>query len=75
MGLGVVLMQEGQPIAFYNKPLKDKDLLLSTYKKELLALVSAVNKWRLYLLGQPFKIKTDQQALKYLLEQRVGTET
>ncbi|KAF5459790.1 hypothetical protein F2P56_019708 [Juglans regia] len=74
-GLGAVLMQDNQPIAFYSKALKGKALLLSTYEKELLALVSAVAKWRPYLLGVVFKIKTDQQALKYLLEQRVGTET
>lgn len=29
---------------------------------------------QLYLLGQSFVIKTDQQALKFLLEQRVGIE-
>ncbi|XP_042958052.1 uncharacterized protein LOC122293563 [Carya illinoinensis] len=75
IGLGAVLMQEGQPIAFYSKALKGKALLLSTYEKELLALVSAVAKWRPYLLGGVFQVKTDQQALKYLLEQRVGTET
>ncbi|XP_035541674.1 uncharacterized protein LOC118344675 [Juglans regia] len=73
-GLGAVLMQAGQPISYMNKGLKGKALLLSTYEKELLALVTAVQKWRTYLLGQTFIIKTDQEALKYLLEQRMGTK-
>ncbi|XP_035551117.1 uncharacterized protein LOC118349692 [Juglans regia] len=68
VGLGAVLMQNSQPIAYFSKALKGKALLLSTYEKELLALVSALGKYRPYLLGQPFKIKTDQQALKHLLE-------
>lgn len=67
-------MQEGQYIAFYSKALKGEALLLSTYEKEFLALVSAVAKWRPYLLGHTFKIKTDQQALKHLLEQKITTE-
>lgn len=53
-------MQEDQPIAFYSKALKGKALLLSTYEKELLALVSTGGKWRLYLLGGFFKVKTNQ---------------
>ncbi|KAF5468849.1 hypothetical protein F2P56_012962 [Juglans regia] len=72
--LGAVLMQDSQPIAFFSKALKGKALLLSTYEKEFLALVCVVGKWRPYLLGQSFKIKIDQQALKHLLEQRVATE-
>lgn len=74
IGLGAVLMQNSQPIAYFSKALKGKALLLSTYEKEFLALVSAVGKWRPYLLGQPFKIRTDQQALKHLLEQKIATE-
>lgn len=53
---------------------KGKALLSSTYERELLALVTVV-KWRPYLLGQSFKIKTGQQALNFLLEQKVGTES
>uniref|UniRef100_A0A7N2KR02 Uncharacterized protein n=1 Tax=Quercus lobata TaxID=97700 RepID=A0A7N2KR02_QUELO len=72
-GIGAVLMQQGRPIAFYSQPLKGKSAHLSTYEKELLALVTAVRKWRPYLFGKPFVIKTDHQSLKYLLEQRIGT--
>ncbi|XP_042965413.1 uncharacterized protein LOC122299304 [Carya illinoinensis] len=74
-GVGAVLMQFNQPIAFMSKVLKGKALLLSTYEKEFFAVVTAVQKWRPYLLGQSFIIKTDQQALKYILEQRVATVT
>jgi hypothetical protein len=71
--IGAVLMQEGRPLAYLSQGLKGKSLYLSTYEKELLALVMAVIKWRHYLLGHTFVIRTDQQALKYLLEQKIGT--
>jgi hypothetical protein len=72
-GIGAVLMQNGRPLAYLSQALKGKSLFISTYEKELLSLVMAVWKWRHYLLGQSFVVRTDQQALKYLLEQRVGT--
>jgi hypothetical protein len=72
-GIGDVLMQEGRPLDYLSQGLKGKNLALSTYENELLALVMAVRKWRHYLLGQSFRIRIDQQALKPLLEQRVGT--
>ena len=72
-GIGAVLMQEGHPIAFWRKGLSGKKLGLSTYEKELIAVVLAVLKWRHYLLGRKFIIKTDHQSLKYLPEQRVTT--
>lgn len=72
-GLGAVLMQEGHPIAYWSKGLSPRNQALSTYEKELMAVVLVVLKWRYYLIGRHFLIKTDHQSLKYLLEQRVGT--
>ena len=44
-GLGVVLMQEGHPIAFYGKAISERALGRSTYEKELMAIVHSVLKW------------------------------
>ena len=73
LGVGAVLMQNQRPIDYHSQALKGKSLALSTYEKELLALVVAMKKWRPYLLGRPFVIKTDHQSLKYLLKQKIGT--
>ena len=58
-GLGAVLMQDHRPIAYHSQALKGKHLHLSTYETELLAIAIAVKKWRLYLLGRPFIVRTD----------------
>lgn len=57
-GIGAVLMPEGRPIAFLSQALKGKALNLSTYEKELPALVLSVQKWRPYLLGHRFSVLT-----------------
>nr|XP_009799169.1 PREDICTED: uncharacterized protein LOC104245276 [Nicotiana sylvestris] len=71
VGIGAVLMQQGQPIAYLSKGLATQHQSLSIYDKELLALVMAVNKWSQYLTVMPFIVKTDQKALKFLLEQKL----
>ncbi|KAK9984748.1 hypothetical protein SO802_034273 [Lithocarpus litseifolius] len=34
---------------------------------------TAVKRWRPYLVGKPFIVKTERQSLKFLLEQRIAT--
>jgi len=72
-GIGAVLMQDSHPIAYLSKALAPKHQNLSTYEKEFLAMGLAVEKWRLYLLGRHFIIKTDRFGLKYLMEQKITT--
>ncbi|XP_019258307.1 PREDICTED: uncharacterized protein LOC109236562 [Nicotiana attenuata] len=74
-GIGAVLMQHDHPIAFISKGLAPRHLALLVYERELLALVFAVTRWSNYLLGQHFIIKTDQRALKYLLDQKLHTDS
>ena len=73
-GLGATLMQEGHPIAYLSKPLCKKNQALSTYEKECMAILMAVDKWRPYLQHQEFVIRTDHKSLLYLTEQRVHTK-
>ena len=40
----------------------------------MLAILHALKKWRPYLMGRHFKVKTDHDSLKYLLEQRLSSE-
>nr|GEV82965.1 hypothetical protein [Tanacetum cinerariifolium] len=74
-GIGAVLQQHGHPITYLSKDLSSKHQLLSTYEKEFLAVLQALDKWRGYLLDRHFKIKTDHLSLKDLLDQRISTPT
>lgn len=47
--------------------------MASSDHKELFANVEAVQKWRQYLLGREFIIRSDQKSLKELLQQVVQT--
>jgi hypothetical protein len=72
-GIGVVLMQEGRPLAFTNKQLFEINLGKSIYEKEMLAILHVIDLWHPYLLGKCFQIKIDHQSLKYFLEQRISS--
>eukprot|EP00043_Microstomoeca_roanoka_P019474 m.219569 g.219569 ORF g.219569 m.219569 type:complete len:1192 (-) comp17002_c0_seq5:791-4366(-) len=63
---GAVLSQEGHPIAFLSQRLQGAQLNYDVREKELLALVTALQKWRHYLLDAEVIAFTDHQSLRYL---------
>jgi len=73
-GIGTVLMQNNHPLAHINQEIKNPNKVPSAYEKEMLGILLAVKKWRQYLLGREFIIRTDHKLLKYLLEHRLYTE-
>lgn len=60
-------------MAFFSKALGVQHSRLSVYNKEMMAIVVVVQKWRPYLIGKHFTIKTDHHSLKYLMEQKIST--
>lgn len=54
LGMVIVLMQDGHPISFLSKAFYPRNQALSTYEKECLAILMAIDKWRSYLHGQEF---------------------
>jgi hypothetical protein len=69
--IGVVLSQyqEGQErvIAYYSRTLSPPEKQYCVTRKELLAVVQAVQHFHSYLYGRHFTIRTDHAALKWLL--------
>jgi len=51
-------MQRIHPIAFTSQELKQPEKHISAYEQEILGILLATKKWRQYLLGREFIIKT-----------------
>jgi hypothetical protein len=65
LGLGGVLLQEGQLVAFESRKLNDAELNNQTTEKEMLAVVHALRVWRCYLEGAEFTVYTDHVSNPY----------
>lgn len=72
-GIGAVLMHNKHPLTFLSKALGPRTSMLSTYEKEELAILMAVDHWHAYLQPAEFIIHTDQKSLIHLEEQRIST--
>lgn len=70
-GLRAILLQEGRPVSFHSQTLSARTQYKSVYERELMAIVTTVQKWRHYLMGRHFIILTDQKSLKFLCGQRI----
>jgi hypothetical protein len=76
IALGAVLAQSvsgdiDHPIAFANKNIYTAERNYTMTKREGLAMVYALQKFRHYLMGGHFKMFTDHSALKYLVNKIV----
>jgi len=66
----VVMLKHKNMVSDYElKKLNNAKLIYLVYEKKILATVHALKVCRHYLLGIEFKIKTDHQSLRYLINQ------
>jgi hypothetical protein len=70
LGLGGVLMQGGNVVAYASRQLKVHERNYPTHDLELAAVVFALKVWRHYLYGSRFEVFSDHKSLKYLFDQK-----
>lgn len=75
-GMGAILFQRSpednqlHPVRYMSLKTSDAESKCSSYELEVLAIVKAVGKWRVYLLSQPFKIITDCKAFAATMQKK-----
>ncbi|TYK27271.1 pol protein [Cucumis melo var. makuwa] len=70
LGLGCVLMQDGNVIAYASRQLKEHKCNYPTHDLELATVVLALKILRHYLFGEKCHIFTDHKSLKYIFDQK-----
>ena len=68
-GLGCVLMQQGNGVAYSSRQLRPHEVNYPTHDLELAAVVHALKTWRHYLIGNRCEIYSDNKSLKYIFTQ------
>jgi hypothetical protein len=74
-GLGAALFQgkewkSASPIAYESHLMTPAEKNYPVHEQELLAVIHALQKWRMLLLGMKVNVMTDHHSLTYLLKQR-----
>jgi len=70
MGLGGVLMQNRQLVAYASRQLKVHEKNYPTHDLELAAVVFVLKIWRHYLYGSKYEVFSNHKSLKYLFDQK-----
>lgn len=74
-GLAGILLQRNsngvmQPVSYFSRKTTSDERKMHSYELETLAVIASLNRFRVYLLGIPFKILTDCNALRSTLVKR-----
>ena len=64
--IAATLSQQGRPIAFFSRTLNRSELKHSTIEKEAAAIIEVAWKWKHYLTGRRFSLRTDQKSVSYM---------
>ena len=72
--LSATLNQGGRPVAFMSRTLQGSELHYPAVEKEAMAIIEAVRKWRHFLAGRHFTLKTDQQSVAFMFDNRKRTK-
>ncbi|KAJ4974693.1 hypothetical protein NE237_007867 [Protea cynaroides] len=70
LGLGCVLMQGEQVIAYASRQLKEHEKNYPTHDLELAAVIHAIKTWTHYIYDEKFQIKSNHKSLTYLFTQK-----
>jgi len=64
VGIGGVLTQEGQSLAFFSEKLCEARRKYSTYDKEFYAIIRSLEHWSHYLVASEFILHSNYEAFK-----------
>ncbi|CAH0723337.1 unnamed protein product, partial [Brenthis ino] len=75
IGIAGILLQKGadnllRPVAYYSRKNTSEEQRMHSFEQETLAVISSLNRFRVYLLGIKFKIVTDCSALRTTFTKR-----
>jgi hypothetical protein len=68
-GLCGVLSQNGFVICYESSKLKEHERHYATHDLKFTSIIHALRKWRHYLMGKRFELRTNHNGLKYLFDQ------
>jgi hypothetical protein len=74
VALSATLNQGGRPVAFISRTLQGSELHYPAVEKEAMAIIEAVRKWRHFLAGRHFTLKTDQRSVAFMFDSRKRTK-
>lgn len=74
-GIGGVLLQKSdeglfKPVAYYSRKTTPEEQRLHSFELETLAVVASLARFRVYLIGIPFRVLTDCNALRTTMTKR-----